>query len=272
MKEIEQIQNECRQMKLKALQIARNAGGFGAHLGGSFSLMEMLACLYNTANWQPDDETRDRIILSKGHGALALYTVLWQKGVLTDEELATFETNGTNYHTHAKRNLQKKIEFSGGSLGLGISYAVGVAMACKKKGLNNRIFTIVGDGEMQEGIVWEALMTAAHYQLNNLTIIIDNNGLQIDGLTQQVMNIQPLDEKLRAFGFDVEQIDGHNISQILTALQRTSTAPQTIIANTRKGNGISFLENQRQSHQYALNEKQYLQAIEDIKSYYGENN
>lgn len=258
-------------MKLKALDIARNAGSFGAHLGGSFSIMEILACLYEVANWEPDDESRDRIILSKGHGALALYTALWQHGILTDDDLSTFDTNGTTLHTHAKRNLKRKIEFSGGSLGLGLSYSIGVALACKRNDINNRIFCIVGDGEMQEGIVWEALMAAAHYRLSNLTVIIDRNNLQIDGETETVMSIQPLNERLRSFGMIVEQIDGHNILQILSALQVRTNQPVAIIANTIKGNGISFLENQRQSHQYALNERQYQQAVKDIKTYYGKN-
>ena len=142
--QVKKIKQQCYEMKLKALDMALSTS-FGAHIGGGFSAMELMACLYEVANIPSmTEEQRDRVILSKGHGVLALYTALWKKGLMTDDDIATFETDGTQFHGHAHRNLEKGIEFSGGSLGLGISYAVGVAKACKDKGFNNRIFVIIG--------------------------------------------------------------------------------------------------------------------------------
>lgn len=269
--QIERLEQQCFEMKLKALEMALSTS-FGAHIGGGFSAMEIMACLYEVANIPSmADEYRDRIILSKGHGVLALYTVLWKKGLLTEEDLATFETDGTMFHGHAHRNLEKGIEFSGGSLGLGISYAVGVAKACKDKGLNNRIYVVLGDGEMDEGIVWEALMAIANYGLNNVTIIVDRNQYQLDGPTSEIMNLFSIEEKLKAFGYDVETVDGHSIPVLLGTLGKSSDKPRSIIANTIKANGISFLMNNKASHQCVLSRKKYELAVEEIKqAYYGE--
>lgn len=255
-------------MKLKALDMAQSTS-FGAHIGGGFSAMELMACLYEVANISSmADESRDRIILSKGHGVLALYTALWKKGFMTEEDLASFETNGTQFHGHAHRNLEKGIEFSGGSLGLGISYAVGVAKACKDKGLKNRIYVILGDGELDEGIVWEALMSIVNFGLNNVTVIVDRNKYQLDGPTNDIMNLLSVEDKMKAFGYDVESVDGHSIPELLDTLGKTSEKPHAIIANTIKANGISFLMNNKMSHQCALPKKKYELAVEEIKQAY----
>ena len=255
-------------MKLKALDMALSTS-FGAHIGGGFSAMEIMRCLYEVANIPSmDDERRDRIILSKGHGVLALYTALWKKGLMTEEDLATFETNGTKFHGHAHRNLEKGIEFSGGSLGLGISYAVGVAKACKMKGFDNRIYVVLGDGELDEGIVWEALMSIVNFGLNNVTIIIDRNQYQLDGPTSDVMNLNPIEDKLTAFGYETETVDGHSLTELLGVLGKSTEKPHAIIANTIKANGISFLENNKMSHQGVLSKKKYEQAVEEIKQAY----
>lgn len=262
------IRHDIYEMKLKALDMALSTS-FGAHIGGGFSAMEIMRCLYEVANIPSmQDEHRDRIIMSKGHGVLALYTALWKKRLMTEEDLATFETNGTNFHGHAHRNLEKGIEFSGGSLGLGISYAVGVAHACKKKGLNNRIYVILGDGEIDEGIVWEALMSIANFELNNVTIIVDRNQYQLDGPTSEIMNLHSIEDKLNAFGFDVETVDGHSIPQLLDVLGHSSDKPRAIVANTIKANGISFLMNNKISHQCVLPRKKYELAVEEIKQAY----
>ena len=255
-------------MKLKALDMAQSTS-FGAHIGGGFSAMELMACLYEVANIPSmADESRDRIILSKGHGVLALYTALWKKGLMTEEDLATFETDGTCFHGHAHRNLDKGVEFSGGSLGLGISYAVGVAKACKNKGLKNRIYVILGDGELDEGIVWEALMSIVNFGLNNVTVIVDRNKYQLDGPTNDIMNLLSVEDKMKAFGYDVESINGHSIQELLDNLSKVSEKPRAIIANTVKANGLSFLMNNKMSHQCVLTKKKYELAVEEIKQAY----
>ena len=266
--QIKKIEQQCFEMRLKALDMAQSTS-FGAHIGGGFSAMELMACLYEVTNIPSmKEESRDRIILSKGHGVLALYTALWKKGLITEEDLATFETDGTLFHGHAHRNLEKGIEFSGGSLGLGISYAVGVAKACKDRELNNRIYVILGDGEMDEGIVWEALMAIVNFGLNNVTVIVDRNQYQLDGPTADIMNLLSVEDKMKAFGYDVETINGHSIPELLDTLGKASDKPRAIIANTIKANGISFLMNNKISHQCVLPRKKYELAVEEIKQAY----
>lgn len=268
MKSVEQITNDIYEMKLKALDMALSTS-FGAHIGGGFSAMEIMRCLYEVANIPSmQDEHRDRIIMSKGHGVLALYTALWKKGLMTEADLASFETDGTSFHGHAHRNLEKGIEFSGGSLGLGISYAAGVAKACKNKGFENRIYVILGDGEMDEGIVWEALMSIVNFELNNVTIIVDRNQYQLDGPTDDIMKLFSIEEKLKAFGYEVETVDGHSIPNLLEVLPKSSDKPRAIVASTVKANGISFLVNNKMSHQCALPRKKYEMAVEEIKKAY----
>lgn len=266
--DIQKLKKDCLEMKLKALDMALSTS-FGAHIGGGFSAMEIMRSLYAVANISSmGDESRDRIILSKGHGVLALYTALWKKGLISEEDLATFETDGTQFHGHPHRNLEKGIEFSGGSLGLGISYAVGVAQACKMKGLNNTIYVLIGDGEMDEGIVWEALMSISNFGLNNITLIVDRNNYQLDGPTDEIMKLNPIEEKLSAFGFDVEVTDGHSIGSLVEILPKKSEKPRAIVANTVKANGISFLENNKISHQCTLSKKKYEQAVDEIRRAY----
>lgn len=266
--QIKKLEQQCFEMKLKALDMAQSTS-FGAHIGGGFSAMELMACLYEVANIPSmEEEERDRIILSKGHGVLALYTALWKKGLMTEKDLATFETDGTLFHGHAHRNLEKGIEFSGGSLGLGISYAVGVAKACKDKGLNNRIYVILGDGEMDEGIVWEALMAITNFGLNNVTVIIDRNQYQLDGPTSDIMNLLSIEDKMKAFGYEVETVNGHSIPELLDTLGKTFDKPHAVVANTIKANGISFLMNNKISHQCVLPRKKYELAVEEINQAY----
>lgn len=265
---IQQLKKECFEMKLKALDMAKSTS-FGAHIGGGFSAIEIMTSLYAVANIPSmEDDRRDRIIVSKGHGVLALYTALWKKGYITEEDLDTFETDGTMFHGHPHRNLQKGIEFSGGSLGLGISYAVGVAKACKMEELHNKIYVLLGDGEMDEGIVWEAIMSIAHFRLDNVVLIIDRNQYQLDGLTSEIMNIHPLESKLQAFGIKTDTVDGHSIEALIGTLNSTVDGPRAIIADTVKGNGISFLINNKISHQCVLSKKKYEQAVTEIKEAY----
>lgn len=266
--DIQELKRDCYEMKLKALDMAATTS-FGAHIGGGFSAMEIMISLYAVANIPSmQDKGRDRIIVSKGHGVLALYTALWKKGLMTEEDLNTFEADGTQFHGHAHRNIEKGIEFSGGSLGLGISYAVGVAKACKLKGLDNKIYVLLGDGEMDEGIVWESLMSIVQFGLDNMILIIDRNGYQLDGPTSEIMNLSPLESKLESFGYVTDTVDGHSIEALTEVFSKELTGPRAIIADTVKGNGISFLINNKISHQCVLGKKKYEQAVNEIKEAY----
>lgn len=266
--DIQKLKRDCYEMKLKALDMAATTS-FGAHIGGGFSAMEIMVSLYAVANIPSmQDKSRDRIIVSKGHGVLALYTALWKKGLMTEDDLNTFETDGTYFHGHAHRNIEKGIEFSGGSLGLGISYAVGVAKACKLKGLDNKVYVLLGDGGMDEGIVWESLMSIVQFGLDNIILVIDRNGYQLDGPTSEIMNLSPLESKLESFGYVTDTVDGHSIEALTEAFSKEATGPRAIIADTVKGNGISFLVNNKISHQCVLSKKKYEQAVNEIKEAY----
>ena len=267
MEELTNKQNEwVRAMKLKALEMALSTGSNGSHIGGALSSMEIFSVLYTTANVRDmKAEDRDRIIVSKGHCVLSYYTALWQYGYITEEELNTFDTDGTHYHGHPSRNLEKGIEFSAGSLGLGLSYAVGVGIACKKKGLKNRIYVVVGDGECDEGIVWEALMSISHYKLDNMTIIIDHNKYQLDGEIKDVMELSSLTEKMSAFGMEVISANGHSCEELTGALQVKASKPCVVIADTIKGNGVSFLINNKMAHQCPISRKQYEKAVSELE-------
>ena len=191
--------------------------------------------------------------------------------VLKLKEIQSFQILKIRKILLQKKDLQKGIEFSGGSLGLGLSYAVGVAYACRKKGLKNRVFVIVGDGELNEGITWEALMFAAHNHLNNLTIIVDHNHLQADGFIEDVMNTSPLEEKCISFGFDTDVVDGHSVPDLFEAFaKKTEDSPRAIIAETIKGKGVSFIENKVKWHHGSLNEQRYLKALKELEEEVGD--
>ena len=268
---IEEIKRKCQEMKFKALEMALSTGSNGSHIGGAFSAMEIFATLYAVANIKDmQDVRRDRIIVSKGHSVLAYYTALWKLGFIKEDDLFSFDKNGTNFHGHPHRNLSFGIEFSAGSLGLGISYATGVAIASKQKKLDNKIYVILGDGECNEGIVWEALMSISNFHLNNIVIIVDRNGYQLDGQTNEIMNLCSLEKKFDAFGFDVDVVNGHSVEELYDSFMKSSDTARVIVADTIKANGISFLMNNKIAHHCVLSPKKYEQAVEDIKAmYYG---
>jgi len=264
---IEKISHEIR---LRIVELTFQSRKYGAHIGGSLSSVEILATLFHSVvqNKPNSIEERDRVILSKGHAALALYCVLESVGLLSKEELDTFEGNGSQFLAHAKRDITKGLEFSGGSLGLGISYAVGVALACKAKGINNQIYVLLGDGECDEGLVWEALMCVKNYNLTNFTAIVDFNHLQADGFTEEVMNTDSLFDKFTAFGFKTIETDGHSIKDLVGAFgKRSDSKPNAIIARTIKGKGISFIENKRNWHHGILSDIQYKKAIDELNKW-----
>lgn len=261
------LESWSHQMRIKCIELTHKAGKNGGHMGGALSSMEIFASLYGkVANVSPQkthDVNRDRIIVSKGHCVLSYFTALNLAGFIDDELLESFETNGTTLHGHPNRNLDRGIEFSAGSLGLGISFAVGVAKSCLLNGINNRVFVILGDGECNEGIVWEALAFASHHNLHNLTVILDRNRLQLDAPTSAICNMESFEKKFEAFNFHVDTVDGHNVAALCDALVKRYDKPNVVIANTVKGKGVSFLENNPACHHYVLNDKQYKQAMEE---------
>ena len=264
---INDLEALARNIRIDIVRASYSAGKNGSHLGGCLSMAEMLGVLYNDFVHFDSDYpvNRDRVIMSKGHGALALYAVLHQMGFLTYAELTSFEKNGSEYTAHAHRNINKGLEFTGGSLGLGVSFAAGVAYACRLKGINNRIYCFLGDGELNEGIVWESLMFASQRRLSNFTIIIDNNHLQIGGHTEEIINMSPLVDKFESFGFYVALVDGQNVEKIHNAYEKLSMEkPNAIVAETIKGKGVSFAENKYKWHFGVLNESRYNKAMGEL--------
>ena len=241
------------------------------HPGGSLSAAELITYLYNKEmNVDPQNpkwENRDRFVLSKGHCAPALYAALAHRGFFPVEDLVQLRKVGSYLQGHPNMNTVPGVDMSTGSLGQGISAACGMALSAKLKKQDSRVYTLLGDGETQEGQVWEACMFAAHYKLDNLCIIIDNNGLQIDGDVSKVMSPYPYKEKLEGFGFHVEAIDGHDFVQIEAALNTAKTVkgkPTAIIMQTVKGKDVSFMENQAGWHGVAPNDAQYEQAMAEL--------
>ena len=271
------------QLKLNALREAARKIRVGiiegthaarsGHPGGSLSIADILAYLYfEEMHVDPQDprmEERDRFVLSKGHCAPALYATLAERGFFPVEELTTLRKLGSRLQGHPDMTLTPGVDMSAGSLGLGISAAAGMALAAKIDGKDYRVYTVVGDGESEEGQVWEAAMFAAHYKLDNLCVIVDWNGLQIDGSVEEVMNPTPHDKKLEAFGFHVISVDGHDFDALKAAFDEAKTVkgkPTAIIAKTVKGKGVSFMENKVNWHGSAPNDEQYAAALAELNA------
>lgn len=242
------------------------------HPGGSLSAADILTTLYfgemNIDPKNPKDENRDRFVLSKGHAAPVLYSVLARRGYFPVEELNTLRKINSRLQGHPSMKCLPGVDMSTGSLGQGISVSVGMALAGKIDNKDYRVYTLLGDGELEEGQVWEAAMAAAHYKLDNLTAFVDFNGLQIDGDITKVMNPSPIDKKFEAFGWNVIVIDGHDFKAIKNALNTAKEIkgiPTAIIANTVKGKGVSFMENQSSWHGTAPNDEQRIQALKELK-------
>ena len=243
------------------------------HPGGSLSIADMITYLYfeemNIDPTNPKDENRDRFVLSKGHTAPALYSALALRGYFPEEELLTLRKIDSRLQGHPDMKGIPGVDMTTGSLGLGISAACGMALAGKIDKKDYRVYTILGDGESEEGQVWEACMFASHYKLDNLCVIIDYNGLRIDGPVSEVMNPAPFKEKLEAFGFEVAVIDGHNFEEIEAAIEKAKTVvgkPFGIVMNTVKGKGVSFMENQVGWHGAAPNNEQRNIAVAELEA------
>ena len=243
------------------------------HPGGSLSCADILTVLYfNQMNIEPEkphDPNRDRFVLSKGHASPALYSVLAEKGYFDKELLQTFRKIGSNLQGHPDMRKVEGVDMTTGSLGQGISAAVGMALASKMDRAGCKVYCLLGDGELEEGQVWEALTAASKNNLDNLCVIVDNNNLQIDGEIDKVGGMNNLTEKLMSFGFNVISIDGHNIDSIIDAFataKQTKGRPSVIIAKTIKGKGVSFMENQASWHGKAPSEEEYNRAMEELNS------
>ena len=243
------------------------------HPGGSLSATEMFTYLYfkelNIDPANPKWEDRDRFVLSKGHTAPGLYSTLANRGFFPVEDLKTLRHTGSYLQGHPNMNYVPGVDMSTGSLGQGISCAAGMALGLKHQGKNARVYTLLGDGEIQEGQVWEACMLAAHYKLDNLVVVVDNNGLQIDGAIDKVMSPYPIVDKLAAFGFHVEAIDGHDFDQIEAAMEKAKTVkgqPTAIVMKTTKGKNVSYMENSAAWHGKAPNDAEYEQAMNELKA------
>ena len=241
------------------------------HPGGSLSAADMYTYLYfKEMNIDPKDPKgagRDRFVLSKGHTAPGLYSVLAQRGFFPVEELKTLRQIGSRLQGHPNMNETPGVDMSTGSLGQGVSAAAGMALGAKKQGRDLRVYTLLGDGEIEEGQVWEAMMFAHHYGLDNLCVIVDNNDLQIDGRIADVIDPYPIPDKFKAFGIHVVEIDGHDFDQIEAALdeaRKTKDVPTAIIMKTVKGKGVSFMEDQAGWHGKAPDDEQYRQAMDEL--------
>ena len=265
--ELERIANTIRKETISMIYNAKSG-----HPGGALSAIDIFTYLYfqemNVEPSNPKKEDRDRFVLSKGHTVPGLYAVLAEKGYFPKETLMTYRKMGTILQGHPDIKKTPGIDMSTGSLGQGISAAVGMAFGAQAKNQDFRVYTMVGDGEIDEGQVWEAAMFAAHRNLDNLCVIVDNNGLQLDGTIEEIIGATPLDKKFEAFGFHVLEADGHDFDSLKAAFDKAREVkgkPTVIIAKTVKGKGVSFMENNVAWHGAAPNEEQYRQAMEELE-------
>lgn len=259
----------CRQLRQDVLEMTHAAGS--GHPGGSLSSVEILSTLYFSVMHidpaRPDDPDRDRFILSKGHAAPILYSVLARRGYFDPAELTTLRQLGTRLQGHPHMESLPGLDCSSGSLGQGLSIANGLALAARQQGKSYRTYCLMGDGEVQEGQVWEAAMTAAHFGLDNVCAIVDDNGVQLDGATADIMGVEPLGDKFRAFGWHVIDVDGHDTDALLRAFQEaeaTKGKPSVLIAKCVKGKGVSFMENRAAWHGKAPNKDELAAALAEL--------
>ncbi len=271
---VDLINEKAALMRRHVIEMGFGAGGRGAHFGPALSSIEIVASLFfGIMNHDPRNPTmadRDRFVQSKGHACLALYSALGEAGYITPEQMATFKGDGSFLAGHPTRNPQYGIEVSSGTLGNGFAVACGMAKAAKIKGEDHKVFCLVGDGECNEGVIWEAAMNAVKYELDNLVAIIDRNFVQLAGTTKDIMDVD-VEALWRAAGWDVMVLeDGNDAASLLDALEAmkasTNGKPHVIIANTTKGKGISFMEGSLNWHARPMNQEQYDQAVADLEN------
>lgn len=263
---MEDLERITRQTRRHVLEMAYHASD--SHIGCALSAMDILAALYfRVMKINPDSPKspgRDRFILSKGHTAAALYAVLSARGFFPKTDLDSFAQNGSHLASHVERNSVPGVETNGGSGGHGLPLGAGMALALRESKFNAHVFVLMGDGELQEGSVWEAAMFASSRNLSNLTLIVDRNAFQTWSKVDDVVTIEPLADKFRMFGWSAEEVDGHDIERLIDALSRTDSRPRVIIAKTTKGKGVSFMEGSADWHNGVLSEAQYRAAIEEL--------
>ncbi len=268
--QIKNIKNFAFQVRKNILEMAVVAGASSAHFGGALSITEIVATLFayqmKIDKKNPMWEERDRFILSKGHACLAYYAALCEVGYISNNELKTFEQNDTNLLGHPVINRDLGIDFSNGSLGMGLSLGIGVAISSKKKKKNFCVYVIIGDGECNEGSIWEGAMAAPNFKLDNLYVIIDKNNFQQTGSNKEIMNVENLKDKWSSFGWYVVEVDGHNIQELCDSFNESSkiNKPKAIIANTIMGKGFSFSENNNEWHHSVLSKSFYEKAIKEL--------
>src|SRR3990172_5058831 len=251
------MREKIRQAKLRLLKMHFESGV--GHIGGNLSCLDLLMYLHHRVM-----KPQDVFVLSKGHSAGALYVTLWSMGRLSDEDLTRFHADGTMLAGHPPPNWIPEIKFATGSLGHGLSLSAGIALAKRFKGEGGNVYCLLSDGEWNEGSTWEALIFIAHQKIENLTFIIDNNGLQGFGTTKEVADLGSLAGKLRSFSLRVDEIDGHDLDSIAGAFSNTPSGPRAIVAHTRKGNGVSFMENAMEWHYLPMSDEQYRQALKEV--------
>ncbi len=270
-KNIEVIKKFTNEVRKNILEMAFSAGASSSHFGGALSIAEIVSFLFSYKmkidKQNPKFIDRDRFILSKGHACLAYYAALSEVGFIAKEELKTFEKNNSNLLGHPIINRKLGIDFSNGSLGMGLSLGIGVAIAAKKMKKNFKVYVVLGDGECNEGSVWEAAMAAPNLNLDNLYAIIDKNNFQQTGSNKEIMNTESLKDKWSSFGWETKELDGNNIEEIYDYFKKNENLkkPKAIIANTIKGKGFSFSENNNDWHHKVLSKSQYEKAKEEIK-------
>lgn len=261
----------ARRMRRAAVEMSFRVGPHGAHVGPGLSIIDICAVLYGAVmRFDPANPLwpeRDRFLLSKGHGSLGLYTALAEAGLLTEEELNKFETPEALLSGQPAMCVEKGIEISSGSLGLGLSLGIGIALAAQKTGRQYSTYVLMGDGECNEGSIWEAAMAAPHFKLDKLIAIIDANGLQSDGLCSNIMDMNSHEDKWRSFGWETRSVDGHDVRALwhaFTAARVEHCRPLAVIATTVKGKGVSFMENDLQWHHSRVSQKQYEAALHEL--------
>ncbi len=268
-KRISYLNEKC--IKVRQGILEQTYFGGSSHIGGSLSCVEILTALYfqlmQVDPQNPDLVSRDRFVMSKGHGASALYSVLAERGYFPVEELRTFMKDDTRLQKHLDMHKLPGIDVSSGSLGQGLSIAVGMALADSMDHKDRYVYCLIGDGESQEGQIWEAALAAAHYKVERLTVFLDRNYLQVDDFINKIITIEPVLEKWQSFGWHVQDINGHDVGEIINAVdtaKQTPSYPHMIIARTVKGKGISFIENEPAWHSHGLDQKQFEMALEEL--------
>ncbi|MCG8670724.1 MAG: transketolase [Pseudomonadales bacterium] len=271
-KNIYEIKQFAWRQRRRILEMALNAGADSSHFGGGLSFVDIAATLFgsvmNYNSEDPQDPSRDRFILSKGHGVLGYYSALAEIGYLTDEELSTFEKDGSFLLGHPVIKREKGIEFSTGSLGMGLALGIGVSIAAKRRQRDFKVYVVMGDGECNEGSVWEAALAAPNMELDNLTCIVDRNKFQQTGSNEEIMALNDVASKFKSFDWDVHELDGHDVEALYQALssKREAGKPRAIIAHTIKGKGFSFSENDNAWHHKILTNKLYDQGLQELET------